>query len=189
MSCNENGVPRLGGDRINQFALVIYMPDPLARFLDDLRCELVAGCMPRAHMTVLPPRQVTDVDAAIRQAQTQAREFAPFRLEAGEVEVFPRTNVIYIGVRHGAAELLAMHAALNTGALAYDEPFAYHPHFTLAQDFNPVDLPRLEALARERWKAWRGPRAFDAQSVAFVQNTVTKCWIDLAAFTLGAVRV
>ncbi len=189
MGCDVNGLPRNSLSKINQYALVIYMPDPLARFLDDLRRELVAGCMPRAHMTVLPPRELANVDAAIDQAREQVIEFAPFRLEASDIEVFPRTSVVYIGVRQGATELHAMHEAMNTGALQSLEPFPYHPHFTLAQDFDPAELPRLEALARERWNAWRGPRGFDAESVAFVQNTTSKCWIDLAEFHLGAVRV
>ncbi len=113
-------------------------------------------------------------------------EFPPFELELGDVEIFPVTNVIYIGVRRGADHLRAMHTAMNTGALAFDEPFQYHPHITLAQDFNPADLDRLAALARERWSAYRASRAMLAERMAFVQNTAGNCWLDLAEFGLGA---
>ena len=41
---------------MNQFALVIYIPDPLGRFLDDLRRELAPDCVPHAHVSVLPPQ-------------------------------------------------------------------------------------------------------------------------------------
>src|SRR5579872_245365 len=165
MSANCNGVSRAGLERVNQFALVIYFPDPLARFLDELRLELVAGCRPRAHVTVLPPRPLTDVEAALEEARVLTPEFPPFEIEAGDIEVFPQTNVIYIGVRRGRHELDAMHDAMNTGPLGFGEPFVYHPHITLAQEFLPADTARVEGLARERWHAWDGPRSFHAETV------------------------
>ena len=45
-----------GQDVVNSFSLVAYIPDPLRKFLDDLRRELVPGCVPNAHVTILPPR-------------------------------------------------------------------------------------------------------------------------------------
>src|SRR5260370_25250290 len=168
MGFNLNGVSRMGVERVNQFALVIYIADPLARFLDDLRRELVAGCLPRATVTVLPPRQLPAVDRAIQQAQALMPDFAPFAVEIEQIEVFPRTSVIFLGVGRGTEELLAMHQALNTGALAFDEPFEYHPHITLAQDFDAAELPRLKDLACERWNACRGPPTFRPESAAFV---------------------
>lgn len=175
-----------GGEKINQFALVIYMPDPLARFLDDLRVELVTGCLPRAHVTVLPPRPLEAAEPALEQARIMTAEFVPFEIEAGDIEIFPRTNVIYLGVRRGAGELRAMHAAMNSGALYFDEPYAYHPHITLAQEFDLAETGRLEALARERWSGYGGPRSLRTETVAFVQNTAGNCWLDLAGFGLGA---
>ena len=175
------------GEKLNQFALVIYIPDPLARFLDDLRLELVAGCRPRAHVTVLPPRLLADVEASRGQAGAMAADTASFELEAGEVEIFPKTNVIFLGLRGGVRALHAMHAAMNAGALAFDEPFEYHPHITLAQEFEAPETARLAALARERWAAYTGPRTFLAETVAFVQNTEGNCWLDLAVFELGTV--
>ena len=137
-------------------------------------------------MTILPPRKLADVPAAMAQAQAMAAEFAPFNFEAGEIEIFPRTNVIFIGVGRHSEQLRAMHDAMNTGALKFDEPFHYHPHITLAQEFDPAETPRLEALARERWRAYDGPRVIHADSVAFVQNRDGDCWHDLAEFELGA---
>jgi 2'-5' RNA ligase len=170
---------------VNQFALVIYFPDPLARFLDELRLELVAGCRPRAHVTVLPPRPLGDLDAGLEEARVMTPEFPPFEIVAGEVEIFPQTNVIYIGLQKGGEALASMHHELNTGPLAYKEPFVYHPHITLAQEFPVADTPRLEALARERWREWRGPRSFHAGTATFVQNTNQKLWVDLATYALG----
>lgn len=185
MSSDYNGAVH-SGERLNQYALVIYFPDPLARFLDDLRLELVKGCRPRAHVTVLPPRPLNDVNAAIEQGRTMSAEFAPFDIEAGDVEIFSKTNVIYIGVGRGAPEMRIMHDVMNAHALRYDEPHQYHPHITLAQEFDPADTPRLFALAKERWESYRGPRVLHAERMAFVQNTTRNCWLDLAEFGLAA---
>lgn len=185
MSADLNGTVRAGIEKLNQFAMVIYFPDPLAAFLDELRLELVAGCLPHAHVTVLPPRPLADVEGGLAEARILVPEFPPFEVEAGEVEVFPQTGVIYIGLRRGGDELRSMHEAMNTGRLAFNEPYVYHPHITLAQEFPVADLPRLEALARERWQAYSGPRSFQAETVEFVQNTAQKCWLDLATFSLG----
>jgi 2'-5' RNA ligase len=99
--------------------------------------------------------------------------------------VFPKTNVVYIGLERGADEMRAMHEAMNTGPLAFNEPHIFHPHITLAQEFDAADTPRLWALARKRWQAYAGPRAFRAETVAFVQNTAGNSWLDLAEFSLG----
>ena len=114
-----------GAPRINLFALVVYIPDPLAGFLDDLRKELVAECLPRAHVTILPPRPLkagqAGTDAAIEQARTVAGGFAPFEIATGEVEIFPTTDVIYIGLQSGERELREMYRALNNGPLAFSD--------------------------------------------------------------------
>ena len=58
MGCNENGVPSRPSleERLNVFALVVYIPGPLGVFLDELRRELVPHYNPHAHVSVLPPR-------------------------------------------------------------------------------------------------------------------------------------
>jgi hypothetical protein len=83
--------------------------------------------------------------------------------------------------------LYAMHDALNGNALMFEEPFAYHPHVTLAQGIPPGDVAAVHELAERRWKEFAGERVFRADRAAFVQNTMGNCWIDLANFALGAV--
>src|SRR5579885_2997814 len=136
-SSNSNGMPQAGQDR-SLFALVIYIPDPLGRFLDDLRRELVPGCNPHAHVSVLPPRPLSvDVRSACEQARLIAEEFHPFDVEAGEIEIFPTTNVVYINLARGSEELRGMHRTMNRDGLGFQEPFSYHPHITL-----PGNQPR-----------------------------------------------
>lgn len=175
---------------VNQFALVIYIPDPLGRFLDDLRLELVPGCLPHAHVSVLPPRPIFKPwQLVCEDARARAGEFAPFTIEAGEVAVFGRTDVVYLELTRGAEELRRMHTELSGGDLQFDEPYEYHPHITLAQEIPHEAVDSIVAESRRRWREYTGPRSFRAEKATFVQNTDKNCWMDLAEFTLGAVPV
>jgi hypothetical protein len=80
-----------------------------------------------------------------------------------------------------------MHAAMDAGALGFDEPFAYCPHITLAQEIPHQRLPEVRRLAQRRWSEYRGSRSFLVKQAMFVQNTLSDAWIDLAEFSLGAV--
>ena len=176
--------------RLNVFALVIYIPDPLGRFLDDLRKDLVPGCNPHAHVSVLPPRPLSvELPLAANQVHDCAASWTPFDLTLGEIQVFPVTNVIYLELAHGAGEMYRMHGAMNARALEFNEPFAYHPHITVAQELAPADVAAAAQRARELWAGYTGPRTFRAERTAFVQNTLLNCWIDLAEYSLGAVTV
>ena len=86
MGFNPNGVlSRVPAEqRLNVFALVIYIPDPLGRFLDDLRTELVPGCNPHAHVSVLPPRPLAvDWQVAERAGEGVRRQLDAVRHRAG----------------------------------------------------------------------------------------------------------
>jgi 2'-5' RNA ligase len=99
------------------------------------------------------------------------------------------TNVIYIELAKGADEFFEMHDAMNSDALAFAEPFAYHPHVTLAQEIPPGTVDEVDAKARRIWDEYTGPRTFLAERTAFVQNTLGNCWIDLAESDFGKVTV
>ncbi len=190
MDSNENGVPRCHPleDRLNVFALVVYIPGALGRFLDDLRRELVPHYNPHAHVSVLPPRPLAvEWQTASEQARALTEGWPVFEVQLTEIQVFPVTDVIYIEVGGGASELFHMHAAMNRTDLAFDEPFPYHPHITLAQEIPHERVEEVVAVARLRWKEFQGPRSFRAERAAFVQNTLSNCWIDLAEYSLGTV--
>lgn len=175
---------------MNLFALVIYIPDPLGRVLDDLRRELVPHYNPHAHVSVLPPRSLSVAwDTASEQARTLTEGWAAFDIELTSIEVFPATDVIYIEIGQGASEMRRLHTAMNAGALEANEPFAYHPHITLAQDIPHDEVSALVELARRRWADYRGSRVFRAERAVFVQNAGDNCWVDLAEYALGAVAV
>jgi 2'-5' RNA ligase len=177
-------------ERLNVFALVIYIPDPLGRFLDGLRQELVPSYNPHAHVSVLPPRPLAvDWSMAAGQVRSLTGAWAPFEIELTDIGIFPLTDVIYIQLGAGASELSRMHTAMNSGPLGFHEPFPYHPHVTLAQEIPAGQVDSVCETAVERWRDYRGPRTFRADRAAFVQNTLQNCWIDLAEYPLGALAV
>ncbi len=179
--------PGNGAQPVNSFALVTYIPHPLGAFLDQLRRELVPDCIPRAHVTILPPRTLSVTpEYAWRRICEQLADFPAFEIEPGDVEVFENTAVAYIAVGKGWQELIRMHAALSQGELWFPEPHPYHPHITVAQDFAPDQLCEIAARARRRWAEFRYPRRFPVDTVTFVQATADNRWLDLAHCRLAA---
>ncbi len=182
--------PYFCGGRVNSFALVSYIPEPLAGFLDRLREELVPGCGLHAHVTVLPPRPLqVSPDLAWDGVCSAARRFRPFDLDLGGIELFPVSDVIFLGLRDGAEELRAMHDELNQGPLAYNEPFLYHPHVTVAQRLQPDQVDEFHEVARRRWEEYPMARGFRVEKVTFVQNTRRDVWLDLGECGLGTHEV
>ena len=188
MGSEKNGVTRgvPAEERLSVFALVIYIPDPLGRFLDDLRRELAPHCNPHAHVSVLPPRPLAvEWQAAAGQARALMERWAPFEIELAGLQIFPVTNVIYIEIGAGAADLRRMHAAMNVGALEFEEPLLYHPHITLAQEIPHQEVRAIYELAQRQWREYRGSSVFRAERTVFVRSTLDNCWIDLAEYRLG----
>ncbi len=184
MLCSPNGA-----DRINSYALVAYVPDPLGSFLDGLRVELVPSSEPHAHITVLPPRPLSvPPNGAWDELRASATGFPVFEVEAVGVEVFDATAVVYLAVGRGFDRLRELNRLLNAGAVHFDEPFAYHPHITLAQDIPLETVPNIVRLARARWAEYRGARSFRAERITFVQNTIENRWVDLAECPLAPDR-
>lgn len=172
---------------INSFALISYIPEPLAGFLDSLRCELVPRCQAKSHLTVLPPRPLASglPEEAWSELNDSLNGFPPFRVELGSIEVFEDTNVIYLSIGAGYRELEQMHTALNQGPLQFAEPYQYHPHVTLAQQLMSNDVDAAAALARRRWKDFPYSHGFTVERLTFVQNTSENQWADLAGRALS----
>jgi 2'-5' RNA ligase len=173
-------------DRINSFALVSYIPEPLAGFLDRMRQELVPDCFLRAHVTILPPRPVSSSPgAAWDLVRWFSPQFVPFEVDLTSVEIFPASDVIYVDIAGGSEQLSHMHATLNAEGLHCQEAFSYHPHVTLAQNLQPDQVDELTRVARARWAECSFPKKFFADKVVFVQNTRKNEWIDLGECRLG----
>jgi len=183
MGCSSNG----GGGPINSFALVSYLPDPLAGYLDRLRTELVTECHARAHLTVLPPRPLgCPPEEAWREIQDALHDFQPFRVQLGEIEVFPQTQVIYVSLKTGHSALKRLHDALNAGCVTFEEPFEYHPHITVGQDLESEKVDAAVELACRRWREFPSARYFDVDKLTLVQNTLENRWMDLRVSPLSS---
>lgn len=177
--------------RVNAFALVSYIPGQMGRFLDELRRELVPACTAQSHVTILPPR-ILDYppDQGWREASEILRGVRPVEIELRDVDVFPVSRAIYLSIGLGSKELDSLHSRLNSGHLHFAEPFAFHPHVTLAQDVPPERVEEVADYARRRWAAWSSSKRFHAERIVFVQNGVDQSsgcsqWIDLAKCDLG----
>ncbi|MBM3774948.1 MAG: hypothetical protein FJW37_07250, partial [Acidobacteria bacterium] len=96
-------------------------------------------------------------------------------------------RVVYIEVEEGRNQLRGMHQSLNREAFHFVEEYQYHPHLTLAQDFPEAELRRIEELAKQRWREFRGPRRFRAGELVFVQNRNGQGWADLETISMGQV--
>jgi 2'-5' RNA ligase len=175
------------GDVINSFALIAYLPEPLAGLLDSLRCELVPRCQAKSHVTILPPRPLAVglPETAWDDLNDYLDEFPPFRVELTTIEVFEGTNVIYLSIGAGYRELEQMHKALNRGPLQFKEPFEYHPHVTLAQELAPDQVEAAATIARRRWRDFPHSHSFMVDRLTFVQNTKENRWADLAGRRLS----
>ncbi len=177
-------------ERINSFALVSYVPDPLATFLDQLRQELVPTCFLRAHISILPPRLLkVSPDEAWRQIRELAALFRPFDVHLTDVQVFPGTDVIYLAPGAESERISEMHAVLNTNGLESAEAFEFVPHITLAQELAPGEVAEVMDMARQRWAEYPNERGFHLDTVTFVQNTEGNNWIDLGECRLGTGHV
>src|SRR5581483_9438000 len=118
-----------------------------------------------------PRPLAVDWPQASEQVRALARTWKPFDVELTRIGIFPVTNVIYIEIGEGAAELRQMHAATNQEALAFEEPFVYHPHVTLAQEIPQDQVEAVRERAVRRWNDLPGERRFRAQHAVLVQNT------------------
>jgi 2'-5' RNA ligase len=162
------------------YALVAYINGELGDFLYSLRQEIVPTCRLRSHVSLLPPRKLAGNQAgAAEKVAEVAGQHQAFDVVLGDICVFPVTNVIYLDLAAGREQLLAMHEDLNGGALAYAEPFAYHPHITLGQELTPEQFEMGLALCRKRWAEYMGPRSFPVETITFVKNSGNCGWSDL----------
>jgi 2'-5' RNA ligase len=175
-------------ERINEYALVSYMPGSLGDFLTELRRELVPASVARPHVTVLPPRRLfIPEERAREELEKELIESPPFTVELAGIDYFDTTSVIYIAIGAAWDELRALHERLNHKGLAFAEPYNYHPHVTLAQDFPADQLGHNLKIARDGWARFDGPRSFEVDHLTFVQNTAQNRWCDLADLPLNAV--
>jgi 2'-5' RNA ligase len=184
------------GERIDLFALVAYIPEPLAGFVDAVRHELAPSCRLRAHITILPPREFAcDPKEASRDIQKILGDARSFRVSVGEIKVFPISEVIHLNLGEGLEQIHELHSRLNQGCAKAPELWPFHPHITLAQDLEPAAVTPALDLAVRRWREYSGPRSFALEHLTFVSQALysrppakngsaANPWVDLKTWEL-----
>ena len=154
--------PPLGGF----FALVSYVPQPLGRFLDQLRRSLPGNEFPQAHITLLPPRPLRVIpEIASQRAQDVLGQFSAFDVELNSVRSFPGTNVLYLDLTAGNENVRQLHHALNSGDLHHREQFEFHPHLTLGGPLPASSVGIMRDKAERGWKLFGANRRFAIDEV------------------------
>ena len=174
-----------GEGYVNAFAVVGYLPEPLAGFVNNLRRELVPDCLSRAHVTILPPRPLACSREIARKLLRERMEgMEPFRLELQEVKRFRDSEVIYISIGEGYQDLEWLHRKLDYGHFEFREPWFYHPHVTLARQLDPARVEAGLDLATRRWSEFKPSRSFTVDHVTLVQAVSDEVWEDLEDYDL-----
>jgi 2'-5' RNA ligase len=186
MGCSPEANSRVSGT----FGLVSYIPGPLGSFLNRLRSQLVPGRRLQSHITILPPRVLhSQPEELSAELDSIVPRIQAFKASLGEVEIFPETDVIYLGVRAGWQEMLHAHGLLSEGMLHFKEPYPFHPHVTLAQNIAPENVAETLAQARSGWSEWWAERSFAVDELAFVRNVDPNTWELLSAHPLNSIEL
>jgi 2'-5' RNA ligase len=171
-----------------RFALVAYVRSSAGQWVEQLWRELHPG-LPAlaAHLTILPPRQLTgDASEAIAIIQEACGSAAGFEVELGEVDTFvPATPTLFIRVARGAEHMQKLHAQLHRGALAGEEQWEYMPHLTIAKMETLDQARQAFQVASEKWAKFGGSRSIPITELTFVREDELNCWSDLASCQLG----
>src|SRR5437879_6420069 len=137
-----------------QYAVVAYIKSPLGHFVEDLRRELYPehAHLP-AHVTVLPPRQLSGSEAeALKSLQQHSARFNSFEVQMGEVESFcPTTATVFLRVASSAHRFRDLHDELNTGPLRCEEQWPYMPHLTIVKMPELAEAEHALTKSRELW--------------------------------------
>jgi len=154
------------------FALVAYVPDPLASFLYEMRRSFSEGPCPQPHVTILPPRPLrVPAESACEIAKKILRLQNQFEIELSQIRYFVNTNTLYLDISDGASELHALHDSLNQDDLFHQEEFAFRPHLTVAGLVNPQHLPDVLQKAERNWRAASlSPRFTISEIVCLLQE-------------------
>jgi 2'-5' RNA ligase len=171
-----------------RYALVAYVKNAAGEFVENLRRELHPN-LPHlaAHLTMLPPRPLEGGESpALQFLERICSEEEPFEVSLGGVETFsPVTPTVYIRVDGAASRMCQLHRRLNTGVLAFSEPWAYTPHLTIVKMSSEQSAQDAFRIASVRWAQYAGSRRILLKRLTFVREDAQNCWLDVAPVRLG----
>jgi 2'-5' RNA ligase len=169
------------------YALVTYVHNPVGEFVEQLRRELHPTLAHMAaHLTILPPRELTGTEAAALEFLEEAcGRVVPFSVELGVVETFlPTTPTVFIEVKQVAYRMRELHDRLCGRGLRCEESWPYIPHLTILKTETDEQARAACVVARERWAQFPGKRQVDVEELMFVRENGGS-WQDVAPLPLG----
>lgn len=153
--------------------IVIAVPEPMASELRDARASFgdpMAAVIP-AHITLVTTTETSDWDATLRHVRKVAAAQAPFRVTLQGTSSFrPVSPVVYLNVDRGFEECIALHKEFQSGPLARDLAFPFHPHVTVAHDVSEQSMDE----AVQRLDAYQA--SFTVDSVGLYEHDATGLW-------------
>ncbi len=171
----------------SRYALVTYVRNPIGEFVEQLRRELhPATAHMAAHLTILPPRELTGTEAAALEFLEEAcSHVVPFSVELGDVETFlPTTPTVFIQVTRAAYRIRELHDQLCGQGLHCEESWPYVPHLTILKTGTDEEALAALAVSRERWAEFPGERKVPLEQLMFVRENDGQ-WQDVAPLPLG----
>ena len=153
--------------------IVIAVPEPMAGELQAARASFgdpMAAVIP-AHITLVTTTETSDWDATLHHVREVAASQAPFRVTLEGTSSFrPVSPVVYLNVADGFDECIALHKEFQSGPLARDLAFPFHPHVTVAHDVSEQSMD--EAVRRlENYSA-----SFTVDCVGLYEHDATGLW-------------
>ncbi|GAA4043576.1 2'-5' RNA ligase family protein [Arthrobacter methylotrophus] len=131
--------------------VILGFPQEVARELQQWRASFgdpMAEVIP-AHITLVTTTPARDWEATREHVRDVARRQAPFKITISGTGSFrPVSPVVFVNVEDGFAECVGLHEQLQSGPLARDLPFPYHPHVTVAHDVAPESLDEAETALK-----------------------------------------
>ena len=170
----------------SRYALVTYVRNPVGEFVEQLRREL-HPTMPHmaAHLTILPPRELTGTEAAALEFLEEAcGRIVPFSVDLGDVETFlPTTPTVFIEVKRAAYRMRELHDRLWWWPALRGELALYSASHDLKTETDEQARAAC-VVARERWAQFPGKREVQVEKLMFVRENGGR-WQDVASVALG----
>lgn len=165
----------------HNIGVAIAVPQAYAEELESWRVHFgdPAAHLIQAHITLLPPTTVNDLDAVMGHLAAVASRHDDFHIELRGTGTFrPLSPVVYVRVARGAEQITTLQADVRSGPLGRQLRFEYHPHVTVA---NEVADEVLTAAQREL-ADYRAQ--FDAEAITVYEQANDGVWSPLQSFPL-----
>ncbi|MFE9658891.1 2'-5' RNA ligase family protein [Streptomyces sp. NPDC005955] len=168
----------------------IAVPEPHGSLLQERRAgfgDPVAHCIP-THVTLLPPTEVdgsalTAIEAYLGRVASAARPF-PLRL-SGTGTFRPLSPVVFVQVVEGASACAWLQKRVRdeSGPLARELHFPYHPHVTVAHGIDEAAMDRAHEELSDYEAQWA------VTDFSLYEQGADQVWRKLRDFAFGGPTV